>query len=130
MVVIVGFCRFRLCYPPFAHKNKPRKDQVLPGLNRLGDLAVIQTRAGPPASEADVGLSPADVLPHAGQGKVRLEPGLLLRVEGGKPLPLKTAQQKSPEDEVSPAIGIDTVGRQAHVLSLAVADEHQPLPER
>ena len=41
--------------------------------------------------------------------------------------PLKAAQQEGPADEVRTVVGVGTVGGQAHELSLAVADEHDPL---
>ena len=41
--------------------------------------------------------------------------------------PLKAAQQERPANVIRTVIGVGTVGRQAHVLPLAVADEHDPL---
>ena len=41
--------------------------------------------------------------------------------------PLEAAQQEGPGDEVPVIRGVLPVGHQAHVLALAVADQHNPL---
>ena len=85
------------------------------------------SKAAPSDSEAGEKLSLAAASFKTGQGEIRLELRLLGRGEGGKVLPLKAAQQEWAADGVFAVIGIGAVGRQTHVLPLAVADEHHPL---
>ena len=61
------------------------------------------------------------------QGEVCLKFLLLGGGQGGEMFPLETAQQESPGDKVPAVRGVLPVGHQAHVLPLAVTDQHDPL---
>ena len=85
------------------------------------------SKAEPPDGGSGGALSLAAASFRTGQGEIRLELRLLGRREGSEAFPLKTAQQKGPVDVVPLIGGVGAVERQAHVLALAVADEHDPL---